>query len=165
MSTRDKYSIKRGGSLWQTWTVRLQSCDLWSHSSVDMYQCVCRTYLPNYSLHAYICGRFTWSISLDSEIHMCSQYSFIHKSKWTKTGASTERSVSSYINSIPVCKIWGFQGGDYEEWHLLGCYAMWLLQEPTLRRNLVPPSRIGELGTTLAVTLTDACCKLVASYS
>jgi hypothetical protein len=26
-----------------------------------------------------------------------------------------------------LCKIWGFHGGDYEEWCLLGCYAMWLL--------------------------------------
>jgi hypothetical protein len=25
------------------------------------------------------------------------------------------------------CKIWGFHGGDYEEWRILGCYAMWLL--------------------------------------
>jgi hypothetical protein len=24
-------------------------------------------------------------------------------------------------------KIWGFHGGEYEECHLLGCYAMWLL--------------------------------------
>jgi hypothetical protein len=26
------------------------------------------------------------------------------------------------------------------EWCLLGCYAVWLLNEPTFRRNLVPPS-------------------------
>jgi hypothetical protein len=26
-----------------------------------------------------------------------------------------------------LCKIWGFHGGDYEEWFLLGCYAVWLL--------------------------------------
>jgi hypothetical protein len=26
-----------------------------------------------------------------------------------------------------TCKIWGLHGGDYEEWRLLGCYAMWLL--------------------------------------
>jgi hypothetical protein len=26
-----------------------------------------------------------------------------------------------------LCKIWGFYGGDYEEWCLLGCYAAWLL--------------------------------------
>jgi hypothetical protein len=26
-----------------------------------------------------------------------------------------------------TCKIWGFHGGDYEEWSLLGCYAEWLL--------------------------------------
>jgi hypothetical protein len=29
--------------------------------------------------------------------------------------------------SIELCKIWGFHGGDYEEWCLLGCYAVWLL--------------------------------------
>jgi hypothetical protein len=26
-----------------------------------------------------------------------------------------------------LCKIWGFHDGDYEEWRLLGCYAVWLL--------------------------------------
>jgi hypothetical protein len=26
-----------------------------------------------------------------------------------------------------LCKIWGFHCSDYEEWRLLGCYAMWLL--------------------------------------
>jgi hypothetical protein len=36
--------------------------------------------------------------------------------------------------------IWGFHGGDYEEFHLLGCDAMWLLQESTLRKNVSPPS-------------------------
>jgi hypothetical protein len=24
-------------------------------------------------------------------------------------------------------KVWGFHGGDYEEWRLLECYAVWLL--------------------------------------
>jgi hypothetical protein len=38
------------------------------------------------------------------------------------------------------CKIWGFQSGDYKECHLLGCYAVWLLKQPTFRRNLAPPS-------------------------
>jgi hypothetical protein len=28
---------------------------------------------------------------------------------------------------IKLCKIWGFHGGDYEEWRLLRCYAVWLL--------------------------------------
>jgi hypothetical protein len=26
-----------------------------------------------------------------------------------------------------LCKIWGFHGGNHEEWCLLGCYAVWLL--------------------------------------
>jgi hypothetical protein len=34
---------------------------------------------------------------------------------------------------------------------LLGCYAVWVLQEPTFRRNIIRVTRIGELGT-LAVT-------------
>jgi hypothetical protein len=34
-------------------------------------------------------------------------------------------------NRINACKIWGFHGGDYEEWRLMGCYVVWLLHEPT----------------------------------
>jgi hypothetical protein len=30
------------------------------------------------------------------------------------------------------CETWGFHGGHYEQWCLLGCYVVWLLQEPTL---------------------------------
>jgi hypothetical protein len=26
-----------------------------------------------------------------------------------------------------LCRIWGFHGGDYEEWRRLECYAVWLL--------------------------------------
>jgi hypothetical protein len=32
-------------------------------------------------------------------------------------------------------KIWGFHGGDDEEWCLLGCYAVWRVLELTFRRN------------------------------
>jgi hypothetical protein len=28
----------------------------------------------------------------------------------------------------------------HEEWRLLGCYAVWLLSEPMIRRNIAPPS-------------------------
>jgi hypothetical protein len=31
------------------------------------------------------------------------------------------------VLSTSKYKIWGFHGGDYEEWCLLGCYAVWLL--------------------------------------
>jgi hypothetical protein len=33
----------------------------------------------------------------------------------------------NFTDKIQLCKIWGFHGGDYEEWCLLGCYAVWLL--------------------------------------
>jgi hypothetical protein len=39
-----------------------------------------------------------------------------------------------------VCKIWGFHGGDYDDYHLLGDDAVWLLSEPTFRRIVSPPS-------------------------
>jgi hypothetical protein len=42
------------------------------------------------------------------------------------------------INCMQLCKIWGFH--SLQEWCLLGCYAVWLLKEPTFRRNLAPPS-------------------------
>jgi hypothetical protein len=29
-----------------------------------------------------------------------------------------------FINIFRTCKISGFHGGDYEEWRLLGCYAV-----------------------------------------
>jgi hypothetical protein len=32
-----------------------------------------------------------------------------------------------YYGHVTIYKIWGFHGGDYEEWRLLGCYAMWFL--------------------------------------
>jgi hypothetical protein len=33
----------------------------------------------------------------------------------------------SYKTFQKLCKIWGFHGSDYEEWRLLGCYAVWIL--------------------------------------
>jgi hypothetical protein len=45
----------------------------------------------------------------------------------TKTVEKINVSWPLYDELIPHCKIWGFHGGDYEEWCLLGCYAMWLL--------------------------------------
>jgi hypothetical protein len=35
-----------------------------------------------------------------------------------------------------VVKIWGFHGCDYEEWCLLGCYAVWLLYQFAFIRNV-----------------------------
>jgi hypothetical protein len=32
-----------------------------------------------------------------------------------------------WITNHLACQIWGFHSSDYEECHLLGCYAMWLL--------------------------------------
>jgi hypothetical protein len=32
-----------------------------------------------------------------------------------------------YLDALVSCKIWGLHGGDNEECHPLGCYAVWLL--------------------------------------
>jgi hypothetical protein len=31
------------------------------------------------------------------------------------------------LNNIILCKIWGFNGGDYDDYHLLVDDAVWLL--------------------------------------
>jgi hypothetical protein len=33
----------------------------------------------------------------------------------------------SLLDHKHLSNIWVFHGGDYEEWCLLGCYAVWLL--------------------------------------
>jgi hypothetical protein len=48
----------------------------------------------------------------------------------TRNGVQQGDSLACLLFNIAlekVCKIWGFHGGDYEEWRLLGCYAVWLL--------------------------------------
>jgi hypothetical protein len=40
------------------------------------------------------------------------------------------------LKNCLCCMSWGFHGGDYEECRLLGCYAVWLLLEPTFWRNV-----------------------------
>jgi hypothetical protein len=55
-----------------------------------------------------------------------------------------------------LCKTSGFHGGGYEECRLLGCYAVWVLGRTDVSEELIAfiirVTRIGELGTTLAVT-------------
>jgi hypothetical protein len=55
-----------------------------------------------------------------------------------------------------LCKILEFHGCDYEKWRLLGCYTVWLLLKPTFSEeridNFIKATKIGELGTTSAVS-------------
>jgi hypothetical protein len=64
-----------------------------------------------------------------------------------------------------TCKIWGFHGGDYDEWCLLVCYAVWFLWEPFVSEELsasfITVARIGELRTTLAVTSIRSRCEAI----
>jgi hypothetical protein len=43
--------------------------------------------------------------------------------KWNKYAKITRK----LKTRSEVCKIGGFYSSDYEEWRLLGCYAVWLL--------------------------------------
>jgi hypothetical protein len=52
-------------------------------------------------------------------------------------------------NRNKLCKIWGFHGGDYEEWCLLGCYRVALVRTDVseeLSTSFIRVTRIGELG-------------------
>jgi hypothetical protein len=47
-----------------------------------------------------------------------------------------------HTNFHKDCEISIFHGGDYEVRRILRCYAVWLLYEPTFRRNVSPPSSL-----------------------
>jgi hypothetical protein len=57
--------------------------------------------------------------------HLCYMYSQSYL-PWLEHSNYTLHS-ALFSNTISLCKIWGFHGGDYEEYRLLGCYAVWLL--------------------------------------
>jgi hypothetical protein len=42
-------------------------------------------------------------------------------------GGESSASIIRVTKIGELCKFRGFYGGDYEEWRLLGCYAVWLL--------------------------------------
>jgi hypothetical protein len=56
------------------------------------------------------------------------------------TEAVSNNSIIIIISTKSFVRFEVFTSGDYEEWFLLGCYAVWLLKEPTFRRNPAPPS-------------------------
>jgi hypothetical protein len=60
--------------------------------------------------------------------------------RWTGHIARMGAKRNAYRIFVAVCKIWGFHGGDYEECRFLGCGAVYILCEPTFRRNISPPS-------------------------
>jgi hypothetical protein len=43
---------------------------------------------------------------------------------------------------LESCKIWGFHGGDYEEWRLLGCYVVCCVSRLLVAASVVPGSPI-----------------------
>jgi hypothetical protein len=66
-----------------------------------------------------------------------------------------------------TCKIWGFHGGDYEEWCFLECYAVWVFEEPTFQRNLAPPSSRWQESVNYSSHPDEGCAKFlrnVGSY-
>jgi hypothetical protein len=54
-------------------------------------------------------------------------------------------------SQLMLFKVWGFHGGDYEDSSLLRCYAVWLFSEECIA-SIIRVTKIGELGTMLAVT-------------
>jgi hypothetical protein len=84
------------------------------------------------------------------ECHLLGYKNPVRTSQETHYVSTTESS------QLMLCKIWGFHDNDYEEWRLLGCYAVWLVLRTEVSEELsasfIRVTRIGELGTTLAVT-------------
>jgi hypothetical protein len=73
-----------------------------------------------------------WYLELGHECMLPHPFQFIIHSTCVVWGYSlVNLTVSKYKS-----RILGLHGGDYEECRLLGCVAVWILQEPTFRRNV-----------------------------
>jgi hypothetical protein len=77
-----------------------------------------------------------------------------------KTPAFTSQETHYFFTTKPSqlmpCKIWSFHGSDYEECRLLGCYAVSNVRTDVSEEHIasiIRVTRIGERGTTLAVTI------------
>jgi hypothetical protein len=76
------------------------------------------------------------------------------------------RHITSPLQSAAGCvKIWSFYGGGYKECRLLGCYAVWLLVRTEISEECSAMKRIGELGTTVAVTSNQSRLRSNTMYS
>jgi hypothetical protein len=76
-----------------------------------------------------ICGTVTWNNTYNTHrITMATAKIVLPIYYNTKQYILGEQRSSLY-------RIWDFHGGDYEECHLLGCGAVWVLWEPTFRRK------------------------------
>jgi hypothetical protein len=113
-------------------------------SSLKMYYSkwlwpFCCLYLYSLSYDGHLICMCLFDGLEDCSLHM-SECSFLWSSKavvavyehvearsffWWQMIASL--TVFIHLPTLLPCKIWGFHGRDYEEWCLLGCYAVWLL--------------------------------------
>jgi hypothetical protein len=80
-----------------------------------------RAYLPN-MLQLPV----TANVVPDSPIIFTLMMDAISSSETSILTGATQSHITDH-NILHVCKISGFHGNDYEEWRLLGCYAVWLL--------------------------------------
>jgi hypothetical protein len=56
-----------------------------------------------------------------------------------RTSKETHYFSATETRRLMLRNIRGFHGCDYGECRLLGCYAVWLLSEPTFQRKVAPP--------------------------
>jgi hypothetical protein len=96
----------------------------------------------NFSCRMRATGRFTWHHTRTGNLQLGVLEMFhdekLHPHYYLQHAYKLPHDGPPLIQFL-IYKIWGFHGSDYEKWRLLGCYAAWLLQEPTFRSNLAPP--------------------------
>jgi hypothetical protein len=91
-------------------------------TSVRKYVQTIPQYAPNK------CSVYLWS-EVGELNGITSPYCHAYNRLWSSADihcSGSDRFIN-YSGKLKICKIWGFHGGDYEEWCLLGCYAVLLL--------------------------------------
>jgi hypothetical protein len=75
-----------------------------------------------------------------SRLMLCKICHVLGYNTLVRTSQDTHYVNATEPSQLMLSKNWGFHGGDDEEYHLLGCVAVWFLSRPMFRRNLSPPS-------------------------
>jgi hypothetical protein len=129
------------------WVDNVKKCKIWGFHGGDYEECRHLGYktpvLTSQEIH------YT-SVTESSRLMLCKIWGFHggDYEEWRLLGYKSPDCISQekhYVSAtesswLMLLKIWGFHGGDYEKCRLLGYIAVWLLWEPTFRRNVSPPS-------------------------
>jgi hypothetical protein len=83
-------------------------------------------FIPSWDIEI-LCSIWALSPKEDTSKYLWNKFPEVRTHTWLVASVTVVHVIKYNFNYKVYCKILGFHSGDYEEWRLLGCHAMWLL--------------------------------------